>query len=895
MAVNLGSMNITLGLDLSKFEKQLKGVRRRFGRLSGQLKMAGRDLTAAISAPLIGVGLLATKTAIDWETSFAKVQKTVKGTDVELAELAKGLRDMSLRLPVAAGGLASIAEEAGRLGIERGNILKFTETIVNLAETSTMVAEEAAVALARFKAITKLSGEDINRLATSLTILGSEFETTESEVMEMSLRIAAMGKIIGLSEADILGLSAAMTSVGIAAEMGGTAMSKVLMGIAEAAGEGGKKLTTMAAIAGMTADTFSQKFEKDAAGAVNALIKGLGKLEKEEAFKAVKMMGFSADRTARMLFTLGQAGDKLTKTLRRSSEAWQDEDALQKLARKRYDTTGAQLTVLKNRFVEMTRVLGEALIPAVIALLEVIRDRFLPIIQGWIEAFAATTPAMKATIITVTALAAAIGPLLIVVGALAGSIAGLASVLTLVAAHPVVALIAGIAALVMAVVGYNYVADKMKSITSGIGGEMDDTEKSIKAYESQIKQLTRIEEVRAKLEEAELARKKELAAWEKKPAFSILTQKPIYGAVYEGLLITIKELKKELGLVKLKLSGVNDSKLGLLDTTKGLTKAEAEWEIQNLKTLQALDESEKNTENLRKAYGAVGREVELFNGLMAEETVLHKKLIQIAKDDPTELTADAMDKSNERYADFKELLAACVGEGGNFAKMLADIKAKADAANETAKESISSWQAWKEGMAKIIAGTSQLLDDFKTNTMTSFTNGIGDAFAAVLVSGESFKDQLKNLWKSLAAAVISQLVSMGAQLIIFSALQKTILATGAATVVKAKAGETFAATFASVISAVPFPLNIVLAPIVAAAQVAAMIGGVPAMAEGGIISQPQLVLAGEAGPEAIVPLDRMGEFGGGGQTINLHVDGELIAQEAVKGMPAFIDARLGGI
>ena len=198
-------------------------------------------------------------------------------------------------------------------------------------------------------------------------------------------------------------------------------------------------------------------------------------------------------------------------------------------------------------------------------------------------------------------------------------------------------------------------------------------------------------------------------------------------------------------------------------------------------------------------------------------------------------------------------------------------------------------------MAKIIAGTSQLLDDFKTNTMTSFTNGIGDAFAAVLVSGASFKDQLKNLWKSLAAAVISQLVAMGAQLIIFSALQKTILTTGAATVVKAKAGETFAATFASVISAVPFPLNIVLAPIVAAAQVAAMIAGVPAMAEGGIISQPQLVLAGEAGPEAIVPLDRLGEFGGGGQTINLHVDGELIAQEAVKGMPAFIDARLGGI
>jgi len=875
MAVNLGSMNITLGLDLSKFEKSMKGVRRRFGRLSGQLKMAGRDLTAAISAPLAGVGLLATKTAIDWETSFAKVQKTVKGTDAELADLAKGLRDMSLRLPVTAGGLASIAEEAGRLGIKRGDIEKFTETIVNLAETSTMAAEEAATALARFNAITK--NADTRALATSLTILGSEFATTESEIMEMGLRIAATGKLIGMSEADILGLSAAMTSVGIAAEMGGTAMSKVLIGIAEAAGEGGDKLNTMASIAGMSADKFRQKFEKDAAGAVNALIKGLNKLEKEEAFKAVDMLGFSADRTRRMLLTLAGAEDQLTKTLSRSSDAWDDEHALQKLAEKRYKTTGAQLTVLKNRFMEMTRVLGEALIPAVISLLEVIRDKFLPIIQGWIDAFKATTPAMKATIITVSALAAAIGPLLIVVGALAGSVAGLASVLTLVAAHPVVALIAGIAALTLAVTGYNFVADKMKSITSGVGGAMDETAESIKAYEDHIKRLTRLEEAQKELAELEA---------DFDPSFGAMV-KDIFGERDAA----IHKLKKEIGLLK-------DSTVGLLQTTKGLTKIEAQWEIQNLKTLRALDETEKNTENLRKAYGAVGREVELYNALMAEETVLHEKLIQIAKDDPTELTADAMDKSNERYADFKELLADCVGEGGNFAEMLAEIKAKADAANETAKKSISSWEEWKNGMAAIIAGTSQIFDDFKTNVLTSFTDGIGDAFADVLVSGASFGEALKSLWKSLAKMVISRLVAIGAQLLIFGAIQKAVGKAGMISTVSTKAAETYAGAYASVMAAVPFPKNLFVAPAVASGEAAFMTAqalGLGMAAEGGIFRQPQLVLAGEAGPEAIVPLDRMGEFGGGGQTINLHVDGELIAQEAVKGMPAFIDARLGGI
>ena len=859
MAVNLGSMNITLGLDLSKFEKSMKGVRRRFGRLSGQLKMAGRDLTAAISAPLAGVGLLATKTAIDWETSFAKVQKTVKGTDAELAELGKEIRQLSLKLPVAAGGLASIAEEAGRLGIERGNILKFTETIVNLAETSTMAAEEAATALARFNAITK--NADTRALATSLTILGSEFATTESEIMEMGLRIAATGKLIGMSEADILGLSAAMTSVGIAAEMGGTAMSKVLIGIAEAAGEGGKKLDTMASIAGMSADKFRQKFEKDAAGAVNALIKGLNKLEKEEAFKAVDMLGFSADRTRRMLLTLAGAEDQLTKTLSRSSDAWDDETALQKLAEKRYKTTGARLTVLKNRFMEMTRVLGEALIPAVIALLEVIRDRFLPIIEGWIKAFGAATPAMKATIITVSALAAAIGPLIIMVGYLAGAVSGLASVFSMIAAHPVIALIAGISALAMAIVGYNYVAAKMKALTGGLGLEMTETDKRISKLKQKIDDLAKMARLKGEIEEL---RKR-------------------WGASTAAMRTHNDELvAKERRLAALEKA------------LKGETAAELQQAIVVEKVMQAVQKSMDAQDRLEKAKSGAGQKAALYNALLAEESQLQMELATMSGP----AAAQALDDSHVRYSNLEIQLRAVTGAGADFSDLQKKIKDDLAEQNAKIEENKSSWELWKEGMAAIIAGTSQIFDDFKTNVLTSFTDGIGDAFADVLVSGASFGEALKSLWKSLAKMVISRLVSLGAQLLIFGAIQKAVSKEGMATVVSAKAGETFAATFASVMSAVPFPLNVALAPVMAAGQAAIMTAGalgLASFAEGGIISQPQLVLAGEAGPEAIVPLDRLGEFGGGGQTINLHVDGELIAQEAVKGMPAFIDARLGGI
>jgi hypothetical protein len=47
--------------------------------------------------------------------------------------------------------------------------------------------------------------------------------------------------------------------------------------------------------------------------------------------------------------------------------------------------------------------------------------------------------------------------------------------------------------------------------------------------------------------------------------------------------------------------------------------------------------------------------------------------------------------------------------------------------------------------------------------------------------------------------------------------------------------------------------------------------GVPAMANGGIVTSPTLALIGEAGPEAVIPLDRAGSMGGG--DVNIYVQG----------------------
>jgi hypothetical protein len=49
---------------------------------------------------------------------------------------------------------------------------------------------------------------------------------------------------------------------------------------------------------------------------------------------------------------------------------------------------------------------------------------------------------------------------------------------------------------------------------------------------------------------------------------------------------------------------------------------------------------------------------------------------------------------------------------------------------------------------------------------------------------------------------------------------------------------------------------------------------IPMLAAGGIVTGPTLAMIGEAGPEAVVPLSRAGEFGmGGGGNVTIHVNG----------------------
>ena len=374
MAINAGTAIGYLDLDTSKFGNALKTAQKQLSSFSkdslsagqkftsvGQgLKTVGSTLSKAVTVPLLAAGIASTKTAVDFESAFAGVKKTVDATDTELAKLEKGIRSMAKEMPTAATEIAGVAEAAGQLGIKTPNILDFTKTMVMLGDSTNMSAEEAATSLARLANITGMSQKDFNKLGSTIVALGNNMATTESEITAMGLRLAGAGSQIGLTEAQTMSFAAALSSVGIEAEAGGSAFSKVMIDMNLATEKGGKKLEQFAKVAGMSASEFKTAFEKDATGAILSFIKGLGDAESkgQSAIGILDKMGISEVRLRDTLLRAAGASDVFSEALEIGTQAWDENTALTNEANQRYETMASKMAMLKNKLVDIGITIG---------------------------------------------------------------------------------------------------------------------------------------------------------------------------------------------------------------------------------------------------------------------------------------------------------------------------------------------------------------------------------------------------------------------------------------------------------------------------------------------------------------------------------------------------------
>ena len=418
-----------LNSELENTPTKIETVGSAFQSAGDKIASVGKSMTTYVTLPIAGAMTASVKAYSDWESAFTGVMKTVDETaTTTYGDLEEAIKKMATETASSKEEIAGVAEVAGQLGISADDIEKFTKTMVMLGDSTNLSSEEAATSLARIINITGESTDNIDRLGSSVVALGNNFATDEASIVEMSNRLASAGTIAGMSTQDILAMATAMSSVGIQAEAGGTAMTQTLTGISKAVSDGGEKLQQLASVSGMTAEQFADTWKSSPVDALQAFIGGLSEMNKAEldTYSVLDELGMSGIRQSNMLQSLALASDTLTSAVEVSNAAYNENTALVDEASKRYETFEAKLSQTKEKISNVGVELGERLLPYV--------DKMFDGIDKLIQAWDNLSPGAQDAIVKIGLIVAAIGPLLTVAGNLMSSVGTIMTVAPMISA-----------------------------------------------------------------------------------------------------------------------------------------------------------------------------------------------------------------------------------------------------------------------------------------------------------------------------------------------------------------------------------------------------------------------------------------------------------------------------
>lgn len=344
----------------------------------------GSAMTKYLTLPIVAGATAAVKVASDYQSAFTGVRKTVdelyddNGNLIySYEQLNAELKQIPLETASSYETVAGVAEALGQLNVQADKIPKVAKNIIMLGDSTNVMADEAAVSIAQFM---NIMGEDIaeeiDHFGNALVGLGNNFATDEASIMHLSTRLASAGRLVGLTTPQILGLATAMSSVGLTAEAGGTAMSTTMKMISKDVATGSENLKLYAEITGQTAEEFAKTWRENPIQALQDFLIGMANLEggSEEVITLLDELGFAGIRQSDTLQRLTLDYDGLTRAVALAEDEYADGNALTEEATKRYEDFKSQVNQLKEAFEQLMDEVGQDLLPMLTDMVSDLKD-----------------------------------------------------------------------------------------------------------------------------------------------------------------------------------------------------------------------------------------------------------------------------------------------------------------------------------------------------------------------------------------------------------------------------------------------------------------------------------------------------------------------------------------
>lgn len=423
MAVEVGSAVGYLDLDISGFLTGLKTAQSEASKASSNIatkvgnnitgfgkKMttAGSTLTKTVTLPIVGVGAAAIKTSSDFESAMSKVSAISGATGGDLDKLNKKAQEMGAKTKFSATESAEAFTYMAMAGWKTEDMLQGIDGIMSLAAadgldlaTTSDIVTDALTAFG-------LSAKDSGHFADVLAKASSSANTNVSMLGESFKYVAPVAGALGYSAEDTAIALGLMANAGIKGSQGGTALRASLSRLIKPTDDAAALMEKYDISLTNTDGTMKSLGE-----VMDMLRENLGGLtEAEQANVAANLFGQEAMSG---MLSIINASDKDYQSL--TNSIYDADGAAQKMSDTMLNNLSGQLTLLKSALEGLAIQFGEILMPYI--------KKFVTWLQNLTQKLQELSPEQKDQIVKWAAIAASIGPVLLVFGKLITGVGGI--------------------------------------------------------------------------------------------------------------------------------------------------------------------------------------------------------------------------------------------------------------------------------------------------------------------------------------------------------------------------------------------------------------------------------------------------------------------------------------
>jgi TP901 family phage tail tape measure protein len=556
--------------DATKLTKALNTASGKLQSFGSKVSALGRDLSTKLTLPLALAGGAALKMGLDFDKSMTKIKTLVGIASDEVDQMGKVAIEMAKNTGVSAKDAADalfFITSAGLRGADAMAVLEqsLKASAIGLGDTKT-VADLATSALNAY-GVENLSASQATDVLTAAIREGKLEADSLSQSMGTVLPVASQ---LGVKFSEVGATFAAMSRTGTDASMAATQIRGVLFALLKPTKQAKDTLKQF----NLSAEGLRDQLGKEGLlSTLKTLTNAFGDNEEAQGkvFANTRALSGVLDLMGKNLGSTEEIFDRMNTTAGITAEAFAE---LEKSASFKLEKS---LNDLKVAFTEIGSVLLETFTPVI--------QEISSVLVSLSQKFQSLDPGVKKAIVIFTALVAALGPFLMILGAMSsgiGILIGVFESLTLASAPFLIAIAAVVAALGVTV-AYQSLKNSIESLNEEIPKLKDNLLKAEQAFDGSTTASLKLYDAKRKLLKSELDL---LKLQQDKEQGAIAKMLGIESDEYIRLGEEISKTEQKIKNYDLAISGLENQVTSTTEETKDLGKSLEELRGIDLKNLQ---------------------------------------------------------------------------------------------------------------------------------------------------------------------------------------------------------------------------------------------------------------------------------------------------------------------